>query len=245
MRPYYKLPRLYVSAPLQEGAELPLSKEQVHHLAHVLRLRAGAQILLFNGHDGEWLATLFETGKKRLSARLEQQTRKQLPSSDLIYCFAPLKSARLDYLVQKATEMGAGMLQPVITQFTQLSQPNLEKMQANVTEAAQQCGLLSLPQISPPLKLAELLNHWPSPRHLIFCDELLANEESEAILTLAQLEPVPISLLIGPEGGFSDTERELLRSYPFVTAISLGPRILRADTAAVAALALINAVFEH
>jgi len=244
MRPYYNLSRLYVDASLNEGDELALTKEQAHYLLNVLRLRGGAQILLFNGKEGEWLATLIEAGKKKAIARLEQQTQKQPPLPDLVYCFAPLKSARLDYLVQKATEMGAGVLQPVITQFTQISQLNLAKMQANVIEAAQQCGLLSLPQILPPLKLAECLQNWSISRHLIFCDEVLANEENDALLTLAQLEPSSVALLIGPEGGFSDQERELLRSLPFVTAISLGPRILRADTAAVAALALINAVFE-
>jgi len=245
MRRFYKASRLYVDASLQTGADLVLTKPQMHHLIHVLRLRVGAQILLFNGREGEWLAQLVEIDKKILRVRVECQTKQQPLARDLVYCFAPLKSARLDYMVQKATEMGAGQLQPVMTQFTQATHVNLERMQTNIVEAAQQCGLLNLPSLLPPLKLVDLLESWDRDRHLVFCDEMLAEEEGDAIITLAQLVPAPVALLIGPEGGFSDTERDILRALPFVTAIGLGKRILRSDTAAVAAMALINAIFEN
>jgi len=270
MRPYHKAPRLYVDAPLQENGAVVLTKPQAHHLVHVLRLRAGAQILLFNGRDGEWLATLAQEAvadhirdrerkkqeavraespnrerKKELYVQCEHQTREQSCAPELVYCFAPLKAARLDYMVQKATEMGAGALQPVITQFTQNTKISLEKMRINAVEAAQQCGLLSVPTILPPLKLAEFLENWPQQQLLIFCDEMITQEGEETILTLAQLSSAPKGLLVGPEGGFSDAERETLHRLTFVRAISLGPRILRADTAAVAAMALVNAVFEH
>jgi len=245
MRVFYKAPRLHVEAPLNEGAEIALTKPQAHHLINVLRLKTGAQILLFNGRDGEWLAQLINVDKRGARAQCESQIRPQPPAPQLIYCFAPLKSARLDYMVQKAVEMGAGVLQPVITQFTHNTQLNPAKIQASVIEAAQQCGLLTLPTISPTLKLTKLLETWQHERHLVFCDEILAEGENDALLTLTQLGKAPVGVLIGPEGGFSDAERQALRSQPFVTAISLGSRILRADTAAVAALALINAVFEY
>jgi len=251
MRPLYKLPRLYIDSPLREGDELVLTKPQAHHLAHVLRLKAGAQILLFNGQDGEWLATLADKkadkkqDKKQIWVRCDKQMREQPLASGLVYCFAPIKSARLDYMVQKATEMGASALQPVITQFTQNTQLNLERMRSYVIEAAQQCGILHLPHIAHPLRLTALLENWPPHHHLIFCDETLAGERSDTLLTLAQLGSAPAGLLIGPEGGFSDEEREALRHQPFVTAISLGHRILRTDTAAVAAMALINTIFKQ
>jgi len=251
MRPLYKLPRLYVESPLQARGTFVLAKSQVHHLFNVLRLKTGAQILLFNGQEGEWLAQLVAAGKKEVRVQLEKQVRKQTVAPDLIYCFAPLKSARLDYMVQKATEMGASVLQPVFTCFTQGMQINLERMQANIIEAAQQCGLLSLPTITPPLKLTELLENWltmpfatQQPRLLIFCDEMLADQQDNALKTLIELAPAPVALLIGPEGGFHDAEREMLHGLPFVRAIGLGKRILRADTAAVAAMALINAVYD-
>jgi len=250
MRPFYKLPRLYIDAPLRKDDELALDKMLAHHLIHVLRLKAGAEILLFNGQDGEWLAAILDISKKHITLHVKAQTkpqsslRKGASPPDLVYCFAPLKSARLDYMVQKATEMGAAILQPVITQFTQNPHINLEKMRAHVIEAAQQCGLTALPMIAPVLTLPQLLSSWPEQqtqkRRLIFCDEMLAEEETNPLTLLQQLAPSPLALLIGPEGGFSDDERALLKSKAFVTAIGLGERILRADTAAVAAMALIN-----
>lgn len=170
---------------------------------------------------------------------VERQERPQPPVPDLVYAFAPLKAGRLDYMVQKAVEMGAGALQPVVTQHTQVAKPPMEKMQANLIEAAEQCGVLSLPALHPPVKLDRLLAGWDRERRLIFCDEDAATDNP--LPALRAVAEAKIGLLVGPEGGFSDDERRMLRALPFVTAIPLGPRILRADTAAVAALALVQA----
>jgi 16S rRNA (uracil1498-N3)-methyltransferase len=170
------------------------------------------------------------------------QTRPQTPRPDLDYLFAPLKQARLDYMVEKAVEMGAGRLRPVVTRHTQVSRINPERIRANAIEAAEQCGILALPEIDAPAPLADVLGAWAKddgPRRLVFCDE---DASGDPLAVLSALPPAPLAVLVGPEGGFADDERTLLRSLPFVTAISLGPRILRADTAAVAALAVVQAV---
>jgi 16S rRNA (uracil1498-N3)-methyltransferase len=168
-----------------------------------------------------------------------EQTRPQPPLPDLLYCFAPLKQGRLDYLVQKAVEMGAGVLQPVITQHTQVTKLGIERLQANAIEAAEQCGILAIPQVCEPMKLERLLADWDAARRLIFCDEDVGTDNP--LSTLQAIAEHKLGLLVGPEGGFSDAERKELRALPFVTAIPLGPRILRADTAAVAALAVVQA----
>jgi len=260
MRANYRMQRLYVEYPLSEGAEIILAKEQAHYLLHVLRLKADDTILLFNGRDGEWLARCAETGKKSLILTAQEQTRPQPKhEKQLIYCFAPLKQARLDYMMQKAAEMGATVLQPVITQHTQVPRLNAERIRANITEAAEQCGILSLPSYAEPLPLPALLENWQaqygSNAPLIFCDEAQIENEGEgnapAQNPLPFLEKIKaesdrkrenIGLLIGPEGGFSEAERKMLYHQDFVRAIPLGPRIMRADTAAVAALAVIQAV---
>lgn len=239
MRANYHLQRLFVADDLVQGITFDADKGQSHYLAHVLRKSEGAELLVFNGRDGEWLARISAVTKKAVRLSVEAQTRPQTPAPDLIYAFAPLKVGRLDYLVQKAVEMGAGLLQPVLTQHTQMHRVSVEKLEANVIEAAEQCGVLAVPPVAQPLKLEALLAGWESDRKLIFCDESATTNNPMA--ALQSISERKLGLLVGPEGGFSDDERKTLRGLPFVTAIPLGPRILRADTAAVAALAVIQA----
>ena len=231
--------RLYVEADLAAGAAVACTAEQANYLRNVLRLKPGEPILLFNGRDGEWRAELAEAGKRGAALLVEAQVRPQEVGPDIDYLFAPLKRARLDYMVQKATEMGVARLRPVLTRHTAPERVNLERMRANAIEAAEQCGILRVPQVHAPDKLERVVADWDAARTLIFCDE--GSDANDPLATLARLRPGPLALLIGPEGGFADAERELLSSKPFVARISLGPRILRADTAAVAALALLNA----
>lgn len=234
--------RLHVRAPLSADATIDLDPKQANYLVNVLRLRAGQSVLVFNGADGEWRAELSATGRKAWRLTATEQTRTQPPAPDLHYIFAPLKHARLDYMVEKAVEMGAGRLRPVLTQHTQTTRVNRDRMEANAIEAAEQCGILSLPAIDEPVALIALLDRWPKEegdRRLIFCDE---SAEGDPVALLSALPPSPLAVLIGPEGGFAEDERTLLRSRPWVTAISLGPRILRADTAAVAALSIVQAL---
>ena len=232
--------RLFVKAPLVSGAEVILSAAQAHYLAHVLRLKAGASVLVFNGLDGEWLAEIIAVKRQSGQLLVRHQTRKPEPAPDIHYLFAPLKRARLDYMVQKATEMGAAVLQPVFTRRTMVARVRLERMRANAIEAAEQCGILYLPEIREPQKLDKLLAQWDNERLLIFCDE--AAEIRSPLAALQDTAGAPVAVLVGPEGGFSPDERKALAAAPFVRAISLGQRVLRADTAAVAALALVNAV---
>jgi 16S rRNA (uracil1498-N3)-methyltransferase len=236
----FRSSRLYVSAPLAAGAVVPLEAGQAHYLGNVLRLKAGAGVLVFNGRDGEWNATL--EGTKRLTAvGVGIQTRPQTVAADLHYLFAPLKSARLDYMVQKAVEMGVSRLVPVMTRHGQVGRVNAERMRKNAIEAAEQCGILVLPEIAPPVALLRYLADREEARHLVFCDE--AAEIADPVATLGALKPgLPLAVLIGPEGGFAEQERAALLQRPNVVRIALGPRILRADTAAVAALALVQAV---
>jgi 16S rRNA (uracil1498-N3)-methyltransferase len=232
--------RLFVEGDLAAGRTLDLAEAQAHYLTNVLRLRPGARLLIFNGRDGEWAAVLTETRKRGATLALESQTRPQENGPDVDYLFAPLKRSRLDYMVQKATEMGVRRLRPVLTERTIAERVNGERMRANVVEAAEQCGILSVPDVLPPVRLGDVLDDWDATRNLIFCDE--HDEVGDPIATLGGLEPGPIAVLIGPEGGFSPAERDRLIARPFVVPLSLGPRIMRADTAAVAVLALTNAV---
>lgn len=239
MRANYRLQRLFVTDDLDDGRSVSPSAAQSHYLANVLRMAEGAELLLFNGRDGEWLARIASKSRKTVELTIMGRTRPQPPAPDLIYCFAPLKVGRLDYLVQKAVEMGAGVLQPVTTQHTQVTKVGTDRIAANAVEAAEQCGILAIPATREPVKLERLLAGWEPDRRLIFCDEdASTNNPLPALSGVAEKK---LGLLVGPEGGFSDEERRQLRALPFVTAIPLGPRILRADTAAVAALALIQA----
>jgi 16S rRNA (uracil1498-N3)-methyltransferase len=235
----FRTQRLFVDAPLGAG-EVRLAKEQAHYLLNVMRARAGDPVLLFNGRDGEWLARIASAERKTAVLELIERTRDQTPTSDLRLVFAPLKHARLDYMVQKAVEMGASRLVPVITQHTVAQRVNRDRMRANIIEAAEQCGVLSVPEADAERRLEAWLADRGSDRVLVFCDE--EAEIRNPIATLREGPPGPSDVLIGPEGGFAAEEREMLRAATPVIRLSLGPRILRADTAAVAALALVQAV---
>jgi 16S rRNA (uracil1498-N3)-methyltransferase len=235
----FRSQRLFVSTPLGGGALIEADRNQANYLLNVLRFKPGDTVLLFNGRDGEWRAGMADAGRKGCRFVLEEQVRTQTPPPDLRYLFAPLKHARLDYMVQKAVEMGAGRLSPVFTRHTQVARVNLGRMRANAIEAAEQCGILSIPEIDEPKRLADVLAAWDPARKLIFCDEAAPSDSPVDIL--ANMPRGPAALLIGPEGGFSPEERDELLGKPYVAALSLGPRVLRADTAAVAALALVQA----
>ena len=237
----FRSPRLYVDAPLAAGGRVPLDRDQGNYLGNVLRLGSGARVLVFNGRDGEWQAAI--SGRKRpehLDIVTISRGQDRLP--DLHYVFAPLKHARLDYMVQKAVEMGARALQPVLTRFTQVTRVNTERMRANVIEAAEQCGILSLAAVEEPVALDRWLAQRAPERLLVFCDEAMDTANPSAALEALRRGPARgIDVLVGPEGGFAEEERANLLHQPALLRLSLGPRILRADTAAVAVLALIQA----
>jgi len=238
----FRSPRLYVEASLGSGQALGLEPAQANYLRNVLRLKAGAPVLVFNGHDGEWRATLIDAGKRALALDIREQTRPQTQPLDLHYLFAPLKQARLDYMVQKAVEMGASRLHPILTRHTQVTRVNLDRMRANAIEAAEQCGILTLPEIAPPMSLEHMLAERKGERLLVFCDEDAEVKDPVAALAAARAASPALAVLIGPEGGFAEDERTALLRAPNVVRLALGPRILRADTAAVAALTLVAAV---
>jgi 16S rRNA (uracil1498-N3)-methyltransferase len=242
----FRTPRLYIDTPLHKGASLLLEPGQANYLGNVLRLRDGDAVLVFNGRDGEWRGTLASSGKRRLAVALGEQTRPQTRGLDLHYLFAPLKHARLDYMVQKAVEMGVSRLQPVITGHVQVARVNLERMRANAIEAAEQCGILTLPEIGDPLPFDRLIAQRDASRLLVFCDEDAEVKDPVAALSAvrrtADNGAMALAVLVGPEGGFVEAERAALLKLPNTVRLSLGPRILRADTAAVAALALVAAV---
>jgi 16S rRNA (uracil1498-N3)-methyltransferase len=234
----FRQPRLFVDAGLSPGETVALDRNQSNYLGNVLRLSAGDTIRAFNGRDGEWLASI--GGRKRPdSLTIGEQTRPQDRLPDLTYVFAPLKHARLDYMVQKAVEMGASSLQPVLTRFTQVSRVNSERMRANVIEAAEQCGILSIAAVSEPVPLERYLSGRGGQRLLVFCDE--AADSVNPLHALRDEAAGGIDILIGPEGGFAEEERAILLRQQRTLRLGLGPRILRADTAGVAALALVQA----
>ena len=223
--------RLFVSHPLAQGQTVPLEADQAHYLNGVLRMKPGEAVGLFNGEAGEWRATVSDLAKRRGMLVCEEQTRPQQNPPDLWLLFAPIKKARTDFIVEKAAEMGAARIVPVQTEFTNSERIRRDRLQAHAVEAAEQCGGTFVPEVTELQKLDRLLNDWPEGRRLMFCDEALVG----AAERLAD-QTGPWAILIGPEGGFSEAERAKLRALPFATAVSLGPRILRADTAAVAAL---------
>ena len=240
----FNAPRLHVAGDLAAGGALPLERAQANYLLSVLRRGPDDPVLVFNGRDGEWRARLVQTGRKQADLLVVECTRAQTAQADLHYLFAPLKSARLDYLAQKAVEMGAGTIRPVLTRHTQGERVNVDRLRANAVEAAEQCGILALPTIHEPARLPAALADLEPGRLLVFCDEDAAVSDPVRALRAAAdpADARPLAVLVGPEGGFADEERALIRARPNTVALSLGPRILRADTAAVAVLALVQAV---
>ena len=240
----FRTPRLCVDAPLTAGATLTLDAAPANYVRNVLRLGQGDPVLVFNGREGEWLATLAIPTKRAVALVLQERTREQTAALDLHYLFAPLKHARIDYMAQKAVEMGASRLQPVLTRHTQVQRVNLDRMRANAIEAAEQCGILTLAAIAEPVPLTGALEDRDPGRLLVFCDEDADVKDPVTALMAARdvRGPCPLAVLVGPEGGFGEDERAAILATPNVVRLALGPRILRADTAAVAALALVGAV---
>lgn len=228
-----------MEADLSAGADIELGEQQAHYLRHVMRREDGAPLLLFNGRDGEWTATLGLRGKKGAAARVAEQTRRQVTEPDVWLCFAPIKRARIDFIAEKATELGVAVLQPVITRHTAVERVNVERLRANAIEAAEQTERLSVPEVRAPVDLMRLLADWPPGRRLLICDETGGGPPIAEVLGGLDeaARTAPWGIVIGPEGGFAEGELTALRRMKDVTAVGLGPRILRADTAALAALA--------
>jgi 16S rRNA (uracil1498-N3)-methyltransferase len=231
--------RLFVDSPLAAGVMVDLTAAQAHYLRNVLRLEPGAEIALFNGRDGEWLGRIESLGKASCAVRLDERRREQLPEPDLWLVFAPVKRARIDFLVEKAAELGVSELRPVLTRRTAVERVNLERLAANAIEAAEQTERLTVPVVRAPERLPTLLASWPAERLLILCDE---SGTAPSIAGEMQGLTQPLAVLTGPEGGFDESELDALRKLAFVRPVGLGPRVLRADTAALAALAVVQAV---
>lgn len=247
------IPRIYLDRPLGKGGDISLGKDETHYLVTVMRRNAGDPVRVFNAHDGEWQAEVAEASRKSAVLAIGDRLREPRSVPDLDLLFAPVKKARTDFIVEKATELGAAVIQPVITRRTQSERVRTDRLMALATEAAEQTERLCLPVVSEPVTLERLLADWPEHERLIFCDEAGDGEgawggpqgRARPMLDVLRAEPAPSgpwTVLIGPEGGFDDAERARLRSLPFVRAVTLGPRILRADTAAVAALTLWQAL---
>lgn len=228
--------RLFVDAALEAGATVGLSAERAHYLNHVMRERRGGAVALFNGRDGEWRAAIDTVERGWCSLTVSERLRPQVRDTDLWLVFAPVKRARIDFIAEKATELGVAALQPVFTRFTVVAKVNVARLAANATEAAEQCGRLTVPRVLEPQPLGQLLAEWPPERRLLWTDESGAGAPADRALCAAA--PGPWAVLIGPEGGFAPEERAALAGLPPAVAVSLGPRILRADTAVVAALSL-------
>jgi 16S rRNA (uracil1498-N3)-methyltransferase len=232
--------RLFVETALGDGARVAPDDGQSHYLLHVMRAKVGDRISLFNGRDGEWLARVADVTKRSCTMVCEKQTAKQFDTPDIWLCFAPIKKTPADYVVQKATELGVRALLPVFTRRTIVGRVNQERMRANAVEAAEQSGRLTVPEIREAVTLEKLLANWPKERRLYFCDE--AGDAPPAAEAFKGARGMACAVLSGPEGGFDPAERETIRDQPFVTALTLGQRILRADTAALAALAVWQAL---
>jgi 16S rRNA (uracil1498-N3)-methyltransferase len=228
--------RLFIPHPLEAGAELALDRDQSHYLASVMRQGIGDQVALFNGRDGEWLSSVTAVTKRAVALRADSQTRPQTPGPDLDLMVAVVKRGRVETIVEKAAELGARRVRLVLTERTNADRARVERLTAIATEAAEQTGRLDVPRVDEPVKLAKLLKDWEPGRRLLFCDE--AGDAAPILEALGGQPTGPWAILIGPEGGFSPAERAMLRALPFATPASLGPRILRADTAAISALTL-------
>ena len=232
--PPSSLPRLFVDEALREGSVLTLADAPANYLANVLRLQPGAQVKLFDDRSGEWLAQVTDVAKKRLTLAVTRKLREREPVPDVWLLFAPIKKGPIDWLVEKATELGAARLVPVVTQRTNVERLKLDRLRAHTVEAAEQCERTALPELAEPVKLAALLRDWPAERALFFADET----GGEPFAAAAAAHAGPAAILIGPEGGFTPDEAAAIRAFPQARGVSLGPRILRAETAAAAALAV-------
>jgi 16S rRNA (uracil1498-N3)-methyltransferase len=232
--------RLYVDAPLSDGACIEPPDSQAHYLLHVMRAKVGDRVSLFNGRDGEWLARIGDVKKKSCTLVCEKRLRVQNASPDIWLCFAPIKKTPADYVVQKATELGVSALQPVFTRRTIVGRVNLDRMTANAIEATEQSDRLTVPEVLEPVSLQKLLANWPQDRHILFCDE--AGDAEPIAKALTNTHHKSWAVLTGPEGGFDPAERVLIRERAYVLPVSLGPRILRADTAALASIAVLQAL---
>ncbi len=238
MRADYTLSRLYVTDAITGGVQIELPKPQAHYIATVMRRSEGDAVRIFNAEAGEWRADIIAASKKSVSLRVETQLRAPEPMPDIWIIFAPVKRARTDFIIEKSTELGAAQIHPVITARTQFPKLRLDRMQAQVIEAAEQTERLDIPAVFDPVKLEKMLTDWDAGRTLIFADEAGGGQTA---LEAAQGLAGPAAILIGPQGGFTDSERDILKSKPFVRPVSLGPRILRADTAALSMLTLYQA----
>lgn len=227
--------RLYVGEPLSAGATVGLDHERAHYLRHVLRLDRGDRVALFNGRDGEWGARIDGFGKGWCSLAVESRRRPQAPEPDLWLLFAPIKRARIDFVAEKAAELGASLVWPVLTRHTDVARVNVDRLRANAIEAAEQCERLTVPELREPARLDQAMRDWPAERVILLCAE--AGPARPIASAVAELAPGPAAILTGPEGGFAKDELDGLLKLPFVVPVGLGPRILRADTAALAALA--------
>jgi len=235
-----KAPRLYVDSPLAAGTAFALDADQAHYLMNVMRRNDGDPVIVFNGRDGEWQGALRRTGKRAAEIDPVEKRRDQSFPVDIHYCFAPIKRARLDFIAQKATELGAARLRPVLTRYTVSERVKTERLAANAVEAAEQCGILWVPEVDDPVALETFLATRDPARWLIFCDE--SAPVADPVTALRGVPDAPLAVLIGPEGGFSEEERDALRRADNVLAISLGPRVMRADTAGIAAMTLVQAI---
>lgn len=232
--------RLYVEAPLPGAGTLTLGDDQSHYLANVMRARVGDQVALFNGTDGEWASDIADVRKRAVTLTLGEKFKDQRAEPDLWLAFAPIKKARIDFMAQKATELGVSHMIPTLTRRTIVDRVKTDRLHANAVEAAEQCERLNVPTVGDPTKLEKLIADWPMDRKLMFCDEDLTGTSAHTALQAAddKSSPAPWGILIGPEGGFDDHERSLIRAHPNTVVVSLGPRVLRADTAAMAAISL-------
>ena len=238
----FKAPRLFLAPALQDGARIALDRAQANYLLNVLRLGGGDNVLVFNGRDGEWRAQLSVEGRKAAALAVVEKVREQPDAGDLHLLFAPLKHARLDYLVQKSVEMGVDVIRPVITRYTQATRVNLERMRANAIEAAEQCGILAVPTIAEEAPFERAVRQLEGDRTVIFCDEDAPVSNPLSALSQLRNHTTKLVVIVGPEGGFTVEERALVAAHERCVRVSLGPRILRADTAAVAALAIVQSV---
>ncbi len=232
--------RLFVNCDLPGSGTIVLNKEQSHYLVSVMRVKVGEPVTVFNGRGGEWQANVNDAQKKAVRLTLESQSRLQDKEPDLWLAFAPIKKGRLDFMVEKATEMGASQLIPMMTQYTNVDRMKEERLRANVLEAAEQCDRLHVPLVADMIKLEDMMKDWPDDRMIMFCDEDMSGRSALEALSTAddKANPKPWGILIGPEGGFSPSEREMIKAHKNCIIVSLGPRILRADTAAIAAMSL-------